>query len=132
MSMVVIDKAVVQPDTPYVLQGDGKTYRLDRSAFEAALQAAEAASDNQSLITTGEAAEILQMSARTVARILDAGRLPFFRNGQSGRRMVAREDVLAYRDAQMHRKAHLQETRDLADNLGLYDIDPASLPLKTR
>lgn len=62
--MPVIDAARVSPDVSYALQGDGKTYLLDREEFEAAMRAAEAVSNGRTMITTGEAAKLLQEIGR--------------------------------------------------------------------
>ena len=75
MSMPVID-AVVRADRPFVIQGYGKTYELTEDEFNAAMRAADALSDGARLLTTGQAADILGVTAKTVARIIDAGRIP--------------------------------------------------------
>ena len=93
MSMPVID-AVVRADRPFVIQGYGKTYELTEDEFNAAMRAADALSDGARLLTTGQAADILGVTAKTVARIIDAGRIPSSRLSATGHRMVEYRDVI--------------------------------------
>ena len=95
MSMPVID-AVVRADRPFVIQGYGKTYELTEDEFNAAMRAADALSDGARLLTTGQAADILGVTAKTVARIIDAGRIPSSRLSATGHRMVEYRDVIRY------------------------------------
>lgn len=123
MSMAVIEARPVRPDAPYVLQGDGKTYRLDRNAFQAAMEAARQASDTSQTIGTGEAARILGVSRKTVQRMLDANDIPYRRNGQGGNRMMRRADVISYAETmRSDRGAALDDLRDQAEDMGLYDM----------
>lgn len=74
------------------------------------------------MITTGDAARLLDCSARTVARILDSGRLPFVRNGAAGRRMVDVVDVMDYRSEEMERmRESLASMRRAARDFNLND-----------
>ena len=75
MSLPVID-AVVRADRPFVIQGYGRTYEMTEAEFNAAMRAADAVSGDARSLTTGEAAELLGVSAKTVARLIDAGRIP--------------------------------------------------------
>lgn len=108
---------------PFILQGNGRTYALDETAFNAAMNAAMAASGEVRIIGTGEAARILGLSRKTVQRILDDGRIPFRRNGDAGKRMMRESDVIAYRDAMRSNRSHsLAKLRDMAGDMGLYDL----------
>lgn len=107
----------------YITTGDGKAYPLDadelRRAFDAIVHA-----EPQGMITTGEAAQILGVSAKTVARILDSGEIPFVRYGDKGNRMVSRAKVISYRDRSESRgREALEDMREAADKGGLDDID---------
>lgn len=117
----MIETEPVKAGSPFILQGNGRTYALDETAFNAAMDAAMAASGYTRIIGTGEAARILGLSRKTVQRILDDGRIPFRRNGESGNRMMRESDVIAYRDA-MHsdRSRSLAKLRDMAGDMGLY------------
>jgi excisionase family DNA binding protein len=74
------------------------------------------------ILTTGEAAEILGVSRPTVVKLMEDGALPFSRPNSS--RRIALADVLAYKEERSRRRrAALAElTADLAE-AGLYDED---------
>lgn len=109
----------------FTLQGYGRTYELTEEEFNAAMLAADALSPDARPIGTGEAARILGVSAKTVARLLDAGRIPCHRNGGTGHRMMEMRDVLAYKTRRDRRRGLLEQARDLAYDMGAYD-DPAA------
>lgn len=71
-------------------------------------------------LTTGEAAEILNVSRQFLVTLLDRGELPFHRTGTH--RRLAVEDVLAYRDQRaVRRRENLRElTRESQDVIGGY------------
>lgn len=126
MSMPVID-AVVRADRPFVIQGYGKTYELTEDEFNAAMRAADALSDGARLLTTGQAADILGVTAKTVARIIDAGRIPSSRLSATGHRMVEYRDVIRYKEQRECRHGLLEDARTLATGMGAYDaVDTAS------
>lgn len=77
--------------------------------------------DEDMRLTTGQAAEILDTSPRTVARLIDSGRLPGSRMG-TGHRTCMLSDVMAFKRASGAR-AHegLERTRAIADEEGYYD-----------
>lgn len=126
MSMPVID-AVVRADRPFVIQGYGKTYELTEDEFNAAMRAADALSDGAHLLTTGQAADILGVTAKTVARIIDAGRIPSSRLSATGHRMVEYRDVIRYKEQRECRHGLLEDARTLATGMGAYDaVDAAS------
>lgn len=119
MSIAMIEAGSAKADSPFILQGNGRTYALDETAFNAAM----AASGHARTIGTGEAARILGLSRKTVQRILDDGRIPFRRNGETGNRMMRESDVIAYRDAmRSDRRRSLAELRDMAGEMGLYSL----------
>ena len=61
------------------------------------------------MLTPGQAAKLMNCSPRTVARILDSGRLPFTRNGGTGRRMVDVVDIMEY---QRQERTRMRESLD--------------------
>ena len=79
-------------------------------------------SDDDPLISTGAAAEMLGISRRTVTRIMDAGELPFVREGR-GHRRVRLSEVLRYKDNSDRRKEVLSELRGYLHDEGLDDIN---------
>ncbi|HJF17922.1 MAG TPA: helix-turn-helix domain-containing protein [Aeriscardovia aeriphila] len=107
----------------FAIQGYGKTYELTEEEFAAALRAADCVSDDSRALTTGQVAEILHVSAKTVARLLDAGKMPFYRNNGTGHRMVKYRDILAYQQKVENRRQFLSTARSMADSMGGYDSD---------
>ncbi len=92
-----------------LIDADGVVTELNDKAFEAAMNAAMGVMGRHRMITTGQAAKLMNCSPRTVARILDSGRLPFTRNGGTGRRMVDVVDIMEY---QRQERARMRETLD--------------------
>lgn len=80
------------------------------------------AQEQERMLSTGEAAELLGVSRRTVARLMDAGEIPFERYG-AGHRRVAQSSVLAYKDEAARRHEALEEMRRHMDEGGFYDLD---------
>ncbi len=110
-----------------LVDSDGDVTALTAEAYEAALNAAMGVMGRHRMVTTGEAAKLLNCSSRTVARILDSGRLPFTRNGSAGRRMVDVADVMAYQKQERARmEQSLASMRRAAVEIGLYDEDDAA------
>ena len=120
MGLPVID-AVVRGDRPFAIQGYGRTYEMTEAEFNAAMRAADAVSEGAALLTTGEAAELLGVSAKTVARLVDAGRIPARRLSDTGHRMVGYHDVMAYHELRERRGRLLGDARALAADMGAYD-----------
>jgi len=92
-----------------LIDADGIVTELNDKAFEAAMNAAMGVMGRHRMITTGQAAKLMNCSPRTVARILDSGRLPFTRNGGTGRRMVDVVDIMEY---QRQERARMRESLD--------------------
>lgn len=92
-----------------LIDADGVVTELNDKAFEAAMNAAMDVMGRHRMITTGQAAKLMNCSPRTVARILDSGRLPFTRNGGTGRRMVDVVDIMEY---QRQERARMRESLD--------------------
>ena len=77
--------------------------------------------EQRELLTTGQVARMLQISQRTVIRLIDAGRLPSYRPGSH--RYVRHDDVIAYRRRHEHRTDALATMVRDAEAAGLYDRD---------
>lgn len=112
----------------YTLHGNGKIYPLTEAQFKAARIAVNTVKrqDNDRTLTTGEAAVLLGVSAKTVARILDAGKIPFLRLSPKGHRMVRRADVLDYRHQREERRHLLIQASDMAHEMGADDAEQTS------
>lgn len=105
-----------------LVDADGEVTKLNMEAYEAALNAAMGVMGRHRMITTGQAARLLDCSPRTVARILDSGRLPFTRNGETGRRMVDVADVMDYQRAERERmQSSLSAMRRAAQEIAADD-----------
>lgn len=115
-------KTVIAAGSRVLVGADGAVVELTPESYEAALNAAMGVMGEHRMITTGDAARLLNCSARTVARILDSGRLPFVRNGAAGRRMVDVVDVMDYRSEEMERmRESLASMRRAARDFNLND-----------
>ena len=115
-------KTVIAAGSRVLVCADGAVVELTPESYEAALNAAMGVMGEHRMITTGDAARLLDCSARTVARILDSGRLPFVRNGAAGRRMVDVVDVMDYRSEEMERmRESLASMRRAARDFNLND-----------
>ena len=115
-------KTVIAAGSRVLVGADGAVVELTPESYEAALNAAMGGMGEHRMITTGDAARLLDCSARTVARILDSGRLPFVRNGAAGRLMVDVVDVMDYRSEEMERmRESLASMRRAARDFNLND-----------
>lgn len=115
-------KTVIAAGSRVLVGADGAVVELTPESYEAALNAAMGVMGEHRMITTGDAARLLDCSARTVARILDSGRLPFVRNGAAGRRLVDVVDVMDYRSEEMERmRESLASMRRAARDFNLND-----------
>lgn len=92
---------------PALIDPDGGRHDLSEREFGlivsmAASMGIEAVSPTRqpsdAVITTGQAAEILGVSRRTVTRMLDRGELPGIRLGLNHHRSVKLADVLAFKN----------------------------------
>ena len=117
----------------YLVQEDGSAYELDAEQARLFRDIISHFSSDRQMMTTGEAARLLGVSAKTVARILDSGAMPFDRNGVTGHRMVAADDVLRFKhENERRRRDALEEMRDIAEEIGMYDIPASRIPTQTR
>lgn len=97
-------------------------YRLMRTVLRVVQGVGDGVGDADPYVSTGQAVEILGVSARTVARYLDAGDIPCERRG-SGHRRARLSDVLAYKETRAARASELDRMREAASDGGLYDLD---------
>ena len=72
-------------------------------------------------LSTGQVAELLGVSRRTVVRAIDAGKLPCARSA-GGHRSVSLADALAYKAERDRRSDLLSELHDIEHDIGLYDV----------
>lgn len=105
----------------------GETIELSDAEFEVLsneLDQFRSRRDGDRLITTGEAAELLGVSPRTVCRLVDKGEIPAVRYGERASRRLLESDVLDYRRSSRRRmRQGLTEAVRIAEDGGLYDID---------
>lgn len=120
---LAIPSEAIPTSSRFIIQGYGKTYELTEEEFTAALHAVDKISDDSRTLTTGEAAKILNVSGKTVARLLDAGEIPFYRNHGTGHRMVKYRDVLTYQQKVENRRQFLSTARSMANSMGGYDSE---------
>ena len=72
------------------------------------------------MITTGQAADLLDVTRPTVVKLVDEGRLPATRIGTH--RRISTPDLLAYRERCRHeRSEHISEIIRTSQELGFYD-----------
>ena len=92
---------------PALIDPEGGRHDLTQRQFEVIVAMASrlgldimpsSDSTDDALISTGQAAEILGVSRRTVTRMLDRGELPGIRLGLNHHRSVRLADVLAFKD----------------------------------
>ncbi|MBQ0927182.1 helix-turn-helix domain-containing protein [Saccharopolyspora endophytica] len=75
------------------------------------------------VLTTGEAAEMLGISRPTLVRLLEAGEIPYEQPGRH--RRIRLDDLLAYQErARRARAAGLDEMVRVSEAGGVYDVPP--------
>ena len=117
------------PDGAGLLIGPNhKLMPLPRPLYEALLRVAHVLAAGQGmtivpadrLLTTQEAANILDMSRTYLVRLLDDGKIPFHRLGRH--RRISMRDVTVYAESRRReRREHLRRLRELSEEYGLYD-----------
>lgn len=127
-----MSSALAAPAATIVDNRTGHAESIDETAFKAlqrflhALGAAYADEDDaedDTRLTTGQAAQIVGASSRTIARLIDSGKLKGTRSG-SGHRYVMLSDLMEFdRRTKAERHEHLERMREYADKAGMYDDD---------
>lgn len=123
--------ALTTPAATIVDNKTGKAESIDAAAFQAlrsflrALGVAyadeKAAKEEDVCLTTGQAAAIVGASQRTIARLVDSGKLKGSRTG-TGHRHIMLSDLMEFdREAKKSRGANLERMRTAADGEGMYD-----------
>ena len=118
---------------PLALVGpDGEHHAIPASLLQVLRQAIPLLARGESVtllpshrvLTTQEAADLLNVSRQYVVRLTDEGKLPFTRTGTH--RRVHYEDVLAYKTLRdRERRAGLRTLTRMSRELGLYDVPAA-------
>lgn len=116
-------------DTHYDLIGPGgERHRIPQAVVYGLARIAEVLARGDALtivpvgavMTTQQAADLLNVSRQYLVRLLDEGRLPYDRTGKHRRLKI--EDVLAYKQKRDHeRDEKLDELARLTEELGGYD-----------
>ncbi|MCL1837965.1 MAG: helix-turn-helix domain-containing protein [Propionibacteriaceae bacterium] len=140
MSATLTPETVLPPDDPYELESLNALLpklsphiRKGLTAFIDALSKGEAVRIEpvSTMLTTSQAAEILNVSRMTLVKLLDDGRIPY--QQPSVHRQVCLADVLAYKDERSRKRAnYLEDSMQQADedDLLLLDIDTYTTSLK--
>ena len=104
-----------------MLELTDETYRTMRTVLRVVQGVEHDVEETDPYVSTGQAAEILGGSARTVARYRDAGDIPCERRGK-GHRRARLSDVLAYKETCSARATELARMREAAADGDLYDL----------
>lgn len=90
---------------PALIDSEGRRHDLNQRQYEVIVSMAtrlgldivpDSGASGDTLISTGQAAEILGVSRRTVTRMLDRGEIPGIRLGLNHHRSVRLADVLEF------------------------------------
>ncbi|HWU91237.1 MAG TPA: helix-turn-helix domain-containing protein [Kofleriaceae bacterium] len=116
-------------DTHYDLIGpNGERHRIPQAVVYGLARMAEVLARGDAVtivpvgtvMTTQQAADLLNVSRQYLVRLLDDGKIPYDRTGKHRRLKI--EDVLAYKQKRdLERDAKLDELAKLTDELGGYD-----------
>ena len=116
-----------KPTSAFLQDPDGNRIALSPGLYtqiKEFLLAHAGQADGTERITTGDAARILGVFQRTVARMLDAGLIPYVRPSEHGYRFMNMSDVTAYRKQRdAATSAALERAREIAEESGGYDTD---------
>lgn len=116
-------------EQPVIVTSDGTRHELTDDLADLLVNVAESLARGQAvtvvprhrLLTTQEAADLLNVSRPTLVKILEAGEIPFEMRGRH--RRVRLDDVLDYqRRTRAHRSEVLHEMQRQAEDDGLYDL----------
>lgn len=111
-----------------LISPDGERHRIPMAVVHAFARIAEVLARGDALtivpvgavMTTQQAADLLNVSRQYLVRLLDAGELPYDRTGKHRRLKI--EDVLAYKQQRdLARDEKLDALAELTEELGGYD-----------
>lgn len=114
---------------PALVSPDGVRIELPDELYEVLRDVAAALSrglaitvaPRHTVLTTGEAADVLGVSRPTLVRLLEAGEIPFDKPGRH--RRIRLGDLLAHRErSRRSRAAGLDEMVRAAEDAGVYDL----------
>ncbi|MBW3081496.1 helix-turn-helix domain-containing protein [Bifidobacterium saguinibicoloris] len=121
------------PGRVYFVEVDGSAYELDEEQVRLFRDVIAHASSDCRMMTTAEMARLLRVSPKTVGCILDSGVIPFKRDSRTGQRTVMADDVLRFkRESERRRRSALENMRDAAEEIGMYDTPDEYIPFRTR
>ncbi|WP_199041205.1 helix-turn-helix domain-containing protein [Glycomyces salinus] len=124
----------VEPCRARLVGPDGSTIELPDEVYQALRDVVETLSQglaitiapHNTMLTTQEAADLLNISRPTLVRLLEDGEVPFSKRGRH--RRVLLRDVLAYQErSRRERRAGLGEMVAEGEEAGLYD---SPMPMK--
>ena len=120
-----------QTTTPALVTRDGTRIDLPDELYDVLHDLVLALSQGMAItvaprhtvLTTGEAAEMLGVSRPTLVRLLESGEIPFEKPGRH--RRIRLDDILAYQErARRSRAAGLDEMVRTSEEAGIYEITP--------
>lgn len=113
-----------QHEGPAIIDSTGRVHGLSEMEYHLILSISSAlgheievyANDEDGeLITTGQAAEILGVSRRTVTRMIDRGELPAERQGEGHHRYLRLVDVIRRKKTLENRRREIQAALDRSE-----------------
>ena len=119
--MKTIDMRDIQPGSAYLVSPSGKAVELDPELYRLARKTVDSVDNADRTVTTGEAARLLNVSYKTVARLVDQGRITCTRTSPLANRKLRVADVLEFkRGYQSSMSEHLERSRQIAEQIGMY------------
>ncbi|MGO2933821.1 helix-turn-helix domain-containing protein [Brachybacterium paraconglomeratum] len=124
------DRGVEPASSTALLTPDGKRHELPPELARVLHDVARALLDGRGvtitprhqLLTTQEAADMLNISRPTLVKLLERGDLPFEMRG--AHRRVRLDDLLTYEQSLRHaRSGELHRMQEVSQEAGLYDLD---------
>jgi excisionase family DNA binding protein len=118
-----------EPGRPALVSRDGSRIQLPDELYDVLRDVVAAlvqglaitVAPQHTMLTTGEAADMLGISRPTLVRLLESGEMPFEQPGRH--RRVRLGDVLAYQQrARRARAAGLDEMVRRSEDAGIYDL----------
>ena len=136
--LVIALKAALADEFLVRLVNDDQSARQRRAAVLALLSAAEfpgtkfsiiTRDDDDELLTSEQAAELLHASRTHVNKLMDSGVLRNVSKTEGGHRRVPKASVLAYKAQSKARQAKgMERIADASRRLGLYEAELAGIP----